>query len=320
MIKQSGSRAIPRMDLGVALMEFIDNQNDFVGSQVFPAFKTQVKAATYSAITRESLAQTADTKRSTRGNYNRGGFTTKDKNYSCEENGYEQLLGDDERKQYANDFDAELIASMVAEGVVLRNQEARIAAKVFDTAVFTGSDLYTDNSGTPWSTAATDIKAQVDAGMKKVRSNCGMLPNALIINYNTLCHMLKNTALIGAVQPTKFPARDVLESAIAAWLGVKKLIVAKAIKNSSNQGKAFVAADIWSNLYAMLAIIAEDGQNLAQPTLGRTFMWVEDCPDNVFVEQYRDDPARSDVFRTRQHTDEILVDPYFGHLLKVVTS
>ena len=35
------------------------------------------------------------------------------------------------------------------------------------------------------------------------------------------------------------------------------------------------------------------------------------------VEQYRDDASRSDIFRVRQHVDEIVIDPYFAHLMKV---
>ena len=68
----------------------------------------------------------------------------------------------------------------------------------------------------------------------------------------------------------------------------------------------------------LLAISAQDGQDPTQPSLGRTFLWANDSPENVMVEQYRDESIRSDVFRSRQHTDELLLDKYFGHLLKVV--
>jgi hypothetical protein len=37
----------------------------------------------------------------------------------------------------------------------------------------------------------------------------------------------------------------------------------------------------------------------------------------VTVEQYRDEEARADIFRVRQNTDELIIDPYFGHLMKV---
>jgi hypothetical protein len=319
-IIQSGARANPRLDLGVALMEFIDTQDSFIGTKVCPVFKTQVKEGTYSAITRETLVQTGTTRRSTKGNYNRGTFGTKDKTFACKENGWEQPLGDDERNLYASDFDAEFSATKVAEGVVLRGQEARVADLIFNTTTFTGASLYTDNSGTPWTTAATDARAQIVAARGKVRANCGMLPNALIMNYTNFERLKSNTGIIAAIQYTSRAVDAEIGNAIADYFGVKYLFVAKAIKNSAKEGQAFAGADIWSNLYAMLAVVAENPNDLSQPAIGRTFLWAKDCPENVYVESYRDESVRGDVFRVRQHTDEELIDANFGHLMKVATS
>ena len=317
----SGTRATPRLDLGVALMEFLDQQSDFIGPQAFPVFKSNLKSAAYSAITRESLAQTGDTKRSQRGNYNRGSFGAKDKTFACVENGWEQPLSDDERKLYSRDFDAEFAATKIAEGVVLRNQEARIAAKVFDTAVFTGSSLYLDvSSSAPWTTVGSAIKSTITAGKAAMRANCGMLPNALILNYTNVERLKATTEIKDAIKYTSFPSDDMLFSALASYFGVKKVLVGNAIKNSAKEGATFSGADIWSNLYAALAIVPDNAEDLSLPALGRTFLWTEDCPENVFVEYYRDETIRSDVFRTRQHTDENLIDKYFGFLIKVAAS
>jgi hypothetical protein len=44
---------------------------------------------------------------------------------------------------------------------------------------------------------------------------------------------------------------------------------------------------------------------------------VSDSPENAVVEQYRAEEIRSDIFRVRQHVDEMVIDPYFAHLLKI---
>ena len=103
---------------------------------------------------------------------------------------------------------------------------------------------------------------------------------------------------------------------MADILGVKRIVVGRAIYNTAKEGKAFQGADIWSDDFAMVAVIGE-GQRLSDPTVGRTFLWTADSPENATVEQYRDDAARSDIFRVRQHVDEIIIDPYFAHLMKV---
>ena len=107
-VDYSGSRAVPRMELGEAALEFTQQQNEFIGTQVLPIFPTKKKSSIFPAITRESITREADTKRAPRGNYNRDGFSAKDKQYNCEEFGLEGVLDDGERTLYSTDFDAEL--------------------------------------------------------------------------------------------------------------------------------------------------------------------------------------------------------------------
>lgn len=316
-VEYSGQRATPRLDLGAAIFEFMQDAKDFIGTQIFPIFDTKLKKSTYPAITRESLTQVGDTKRAMRGNYNRGGMGAKDKSYSCEENGWESPLDDSERALYATDFDAELAQSKIALGVVLRNQEKRVADRLFDTSVFTGSDLYTDNSANPWTDVSKDPILQVRAAKGKIRANCGMLPNALIMSYTNLERLKGMTVIKDAIKYVAKTTDAELANALADLFGVKYIFIGNAIKNAAKEGKAFASADIWSSSYVSLAIIADNAKDLTQPTVGRTFLWTADCPENAYVEQYRDETIRSDVFRVRQHTDEKLIDPYFAHLMKV---
>ncbi len=318
-IDQSGARATPRLDLGAALEEYVQNAGDFIGTKLFPIFKTPQKAANFSAITRETLTQSPDTKRSKEGNYNRGSIGAKDITYACKENGFEMPLDDGDRKNYEKDFDAELAVSKAAMNIVLRGQEVRIAAKAFDTAVFTGAALTTDVSGSnAWSDATKDIIKTVRDGKAKVRQNCGLLPNAIVISYTNLNRCLENNGIKDAIKYTARPTEAEIINALKDLFGLQYVLVANAIKNSAKEGQAFSGTDIWSSTYALLAVVAADGQDITQPSVGRTMLWANDSPENVMVEEYRDNPIRSDVFRSRQHTDELLLDKYFGHLLKVV--
>jgi len=313
----TGTRGVPRLDLGAALLEFIQEEKAFIGTQLFPVFKSPEKKANYPAITRASLTQTADTKRGSKGNYNRGSMGAKDKSFACEENGFEMPLSDDDRALYKTDFDAEWASTKGAGGILLRNQEGRIATKAFSTSTFTGSALYTDNSGTPWATIGTDIVGQVIDGKEKVRKNCGIEPNALVLSKANVNKCLKNTAIKAAISYTARPTEAEIINALKDLFGVKKLLIGNAVKNSAKEGAVFSGDDIWNATHVLLAVVAEDGQDLTQPSIGRTFLWDKDCPENVHVESYRDEPIRSDIFRARSHTDEVLIDPYFGHLLKV---
>lgn len=316
-INQSGTRTVPRLDLGAAFMEFVDQQTMLAGLQALPIFKSMKKAGTFNAITRECLTKDVETKRAPRAGYNREGAETVEVQFSCEEHGLEGILDDSERELYASDFDAELVTTQQTGGLVLLSQEKRIAAALLNTTTFTGSALYTDNSGAPWDAAGSDAIGQVKLAREKVRQNTGLEPNALIMSKTNLDRLLLNTAVKAAIQYVAKLTEAELVNNLAEILGVKRLIVGKAIRNSANKGKTFVGADVWNDDYALVAVVASEGQNLAQPSIGRTILWSEDSPENSVVEQYRDDKVRSDIFRVRHTVDELIIDPYFGHLMKV---
>jgi len=315
-VDYSGSRAVPRLDLGEATLEFTQQQNEFIGTQVLPIFQTKKKSSIFPAITRESITREADTKRAPRGNYNRDGFSAKDKQYNCEEFGLEGVLDDGERTLYSTDFDAELTTVQIVTRRVLQAQERRVAGLMFNTAVFTGAQLYTDNSATPWTNASTDVIAQVRAIREKVRANSGIDPSTLIFSKANLDRLLNNSVIKDCIKYVARLTEAEILNALADVLGVKNILIGRGIYNTAKEGKTFVNGDIWNTSYAMVAVIG-DPNRLSDPSVGRTFLWASDSPENATVEQYRDDASRSDIFRVRQHVDEIVIDPYFAHLMKV---
>jgi len=320
MIEQSGTRTTPRLDLGAAVMEFMEQGAGLIGTRVLPIFPAARRDGIFNAITRECLTRDLHTKRAMRGKYNREGIETAEVTYKCEEHGLEGALDDGERSLYANDFDAEMVTVQGITGLLLLAQEKRIASAVFNTSVFTGSSLYSDNSSTPWGTAATDIIGQILAAKEKVRQLTGMKPNAIIMSETNKNRCLQNTGIKAAIQYVARLTEAEIMNALADLFGVKYVLVGGAIRNTANKGKTFSGADVWSPLYAMLAVIAEDSQNLAQPCIGRSMLWTEDSPENALVEQYRDEEIKSNIYRVRHSVDELIIDPSFAHLLKVSTT
>jgi len=289
----------------------------FIGITMLPVFPTRKKAAAFSAITRESILRRRNVKRAAKSAYNRDSYEGDDISYSCQEYGHEQPLDDSERALYASDFDAELVAVMVAEGVLTREQEIRIAAALFNTTTWTGDALYTDYSADPWDSADADIIGQVKAMKEKVRQNVGMEPDSLLVskvqfdNATTI-----NSDILDRLKYTQTATKRALEENLAAILGIGRVVVGNGVYNSAAEGQDMTAADIWSDDYAMVAVTAKTNQ-LAEPCLGRTMLWTADSPENVTVEEYREPQSRSGIYRVRQQTDEKVFDPYFAHLAKI---
>ena len=323
MANPSSALTTLRPDLAQTLEEYdlaADRQN-FIGLQAMPVFDAEEQSGTFGVIPVEQLLKNVTTKRSPSSGYSRSSTDFTENSYATEERGHEEPVDDNDAKVYRHYFDAEVLAASRALDAVLRDLEKEIADLIFNTTTFTGADLYTDTS-VPWTTHAT-AKPINDVGTayEKVWSNCGLEPNALIMN-RTRFRDLKFVDQIkdsitasGAGDAAKLS--DITVQMLAQVFDIKYILVAGGSKNTAKEGQDAVISRIWSNDYVMVAHIAED-QDLRKPALGRTFHWDEDGSSiNGTVEEYRDETIRSNIYRSRMQAKSKIIMVECGHLLKV---
>jgi len=319
MTNYSGTYATPRLDLGEAFWEY--NQANAsasnIATSVLGTFNSSVKAGTFSAITREGILKSDSTARAAKSAYARGAHQAEDKAFACIEYGYEEVVDDSERALYASDFDAEMASLVIAAGKIERAQELRTSAAVFNATTWTGASLYTDVSSVPWATITTDIIGDVIAAKEKVRTGTGMGANALIIGEATMADLLTNTGIKNQFPGAPMITYDMVQSALSSIFGLDRLIVGGAVQNTAAEGQTAVIADAWSNTYAMVAKVANSGDSLSTPCIGRSVLWSGDSASNLVVETYREEQSRGDVVRARQNVDELIIDASFGHLLEI---
>lgn len=318
---QKGTLATPRLDLGAALEEYPLAPQGLIGLQALPVFPTPKREGQYNTVTRESILRTRNVKRGAGGAYSRDSFDTDLLSYACQEYGHEQPMGDDMAEYYASMFDCEMTAAAMAQNVLLREQEKRIAA-VFQDVSATGwysstAALYTDCS-TDWDSASATIVADVDGAKEKVRQNCGLAANTMIISAAVLPWFKKNTDMLARLQYTTQMTDNVIIGMLPSIFGLQKVLVAGGVYDTAGEGVTMSLSDIWSDNYAWIGVTATTN-NLAEPCVGRTFLWSSDSPDNVTVESYREEQTRSTIYRVRQHLDEVIQDLYFGHVLLIDT-
>jgi len=313
MIQQT-TRAVGRADLGEAVHEYNLTGEGFIASEILPVRPVKKKAATLSVITRENLKR-ADAKHANGAGYNRVNLTAEDLAYACVEYGLEGPLTDDDRENFASDFDAELETVADVENKLLTEREIRVAALVFNTTTWTGASLYTNNSGSPWDTITTKIITQIAAAKEKVRLSTGTKANALIIGEAAMQNLLINTEIIGRFPGATIVTEAMLRSQIASLFGLEDLIVGGKAYDSAKEGQDFVAGDIWADDYAMVAKISKGSLN--DPGLGKTVLWEPLTSEIATVEEYREEQTKSDIYRVSHYLDEKIFDPYFAHLMKI---
>ena len=313
--------AIVRNDLGTIAWEYAmeASQRGFVGDRIFPVFETSRKEGEYPVITVESFLKAQPTRRAPQSAYNRSDYTFKNQTYSCEENGFEELLDDSERALYGDaQIEAEAIAVMRAVDVVLRRKEARQITMAIDTASI-------DNAGAavPWSTAATATpRIDVLAAKEAMRSNYGVKPNVMVISDASKNDLLLTAEITDALKytnPIELGGEDAQLAVLASYFGVDQVIVADAQIDSAKKGQSKSLSDLWTNTICGLYKVAS-GRDLKEPSFGRTMLWTSDSPQMMVTEQYREDSKRSDVFRARQNTDEVYTFVGAGRLITAVSA
>ena len=291
------SEAMIRPDLGTLAYEFSLSaaQQGFVGQIVLPGFMTRLQSAQYPVIPAEAILEVGDTLRAPRSAYARGDWEFEWADYTCKENGWEEPLDDTEAAMFRDYFDAEVVAVQRAVLMVLRSQERRVDA---------------------------DPLSDVEKAKEHFRYAVGLKPNALVMDEDVLRHISMCEAVMERVKytsPNAIRGQLTIEQ-LKAYFGVENIVVAGAVFNSAKKGKPKQIEAIWPKDKVLLARLSSGGQDLKEPSLGRTFIWEEDAPGLLVTEQYREEQTRSDVYRVRQNTDECVQFAGAGYILTGITA
>lgn len=307
---------LQRPDLASLAWEYNLNAplQGFIGTEILPFFPVSEEAGDYPMIPIEAILKLEDTSRRVRGAYQRGDYEFETDTYKCKENGWEEPLDDVERKLYQRYFDAEEVATKRAMDKVLRNQEKRISAYLFNTSNITNTGAVT----TEWDTAATCTpRADVMSAKSTLRAATGIQVDSMALSLVNFESVLASSEFLSAFQyttPIQSMPMDAQRRVVAQYFMVDNIFIGGAMYDSAKKGQSYSLSDIWDDEYCLL-FKRSSGLDLMDPALGRTFLWTQDSPDNTVVEEYREENIRSDIYRVRQYTDEELIFAGAGYLL-----
>jgi hypothetical protein len=311
-----------RPDISGMFMEFDleANQQRMIGLRVFPVFEAGLQAGPFGKITIESLLRAVRTNRASGGGYNTTEFEFTTDTYATNEHGLVVPVDKRNAAIYANYFDAEVVAAKLARHGVMVNQEARIAAKVFNAGTFSPTAVTNEWDDADNAAPIDDIEAAVQRLYAK-----GVIANALVLNWKVFRNLRNCGQVIdritsaGAGQSAK--PSQITAQLLATVFDLEQVIVAGAQSNSAAQGQAASIGSVWSDEYAMVCRVASPGASIEEPCLGRTFHWGEDGSSiGGTYESWYDEDIRGDKVRCRMDTDEKLLYSDAGELLSNITT
>lgn len=312
-----------RPELEESLEEF-DTAADrlgFIGAKVLPVKEVKTAKGNFGLIPIEEKLRNDDKMlRAARAGYSRGDYKFEQASWETFEYGHEEVVDEKEEALYEGYFDLEVESAEIARDKVLRGQEIRIAAAVFDNTVFTTTAV-----GTEWSDLA-NAKPVDDVRAARIRAYAasGIWPDTLIFDEIVRLNLIENVQVrdrimsVGAGDPTK--ATDVTNAMLAAVFALPNIIVSQSTQNTANQGQAAVLSQIWDDEFAMITRTAKT-DSVKTPAIGRSFHWGGD--GSTFggtVESYEEPQTRADIIRVRHQVGEEILFTNGSQLLENITA
>lgn len=270
-------------DLRSALADFIA-----------PRVPTGTSSGQYKFYGEKNAFQVYDTLRAIGGQNRRIEFEATDPTFSCRPRGLEIPIDDEERNRAGDAHQTQLeeakIKTLISTSVL--SHEADVL-----TAALAG--LSAAGGVGVWSNAANDPVAEIDNLIESIATSGGMMPNRIAFGLGAW-RVFRNHPKVIARQPG------------AALIGVTEDQAAKMTMNPgievrvgmlSRDAKKFGAAKDAVNLVGaeVLLFYGQDNPTTMDPSFMKTFMPTVTGVDSV--NQYRDEKANSDVYKTNWSDD-----------------
>lgn len=298
---------------------YMQEPSNFVADQVFPVVPVAKASDVFFKIPKGNFFRDDVQKRPMGGRAAVTTMMTTTDTYVCEEEALAAVIDDRERQNQTNPFNVERSKVRLLTQQHLIHRDRRWAADFFTTGKW-GTDVAGVNSGPvgaqviKWNLSTGTPIDNVDAYKAAMLKATGMEPNVLVLGLDAFI-ALKNHPTIKEL--IKYTERAIVTEAIlAAALGVEKVVVAKSVFNSAQEGVT-EAMGMIVNAKAALLAYAAPAPGLEVPTAGYTFAWngllgagAYDAP--VAVARWRDEPAHSDYFEVRMAWQSKVIAPDLG--------
>lgn len=324
----SSPSTFQRPDLGQAYLEFdlMSHIQGFIGLKLMPLTPVALQASNFSKVLIEQLLNSdRKVKRAPGSGYARNETQFTQDNYATEERGVEELLDDRDRATFAyTGIQFEQLAADRAVADLLRDLEIEIAAIIQDSATYDTSGVSTE-----WSTHASAVPiANVMTARETFKGQCGVYPNKIAMSEKVATNVVQCAEVkdvlkyVGHADPGTLlggmgASSGVLaktSAALAQIFRVEEVCISPAVSNSANSGQSATLADIWNDEYVSL-MRSPEGGDVRSVGFGRTFAF-----EQMVLEQYRDEPKRSDVVRARFDLDVKVIHAECIHVLTNITA
>jgi len=291
---------------------YIQSQTNFVANQVFPSIPVEKQSDKYFVYTKGDWFRDEAEVRAPASPSAGSGYTLSTSTYNALVYAFHKDVDDQTRANSDNPLAPDRDATTFITQRMLLRQEIQWTSDFFTTSVWA-----TDKTGgtdfTKWSSyAASDPIEDVEAGKQTILDSTGMMPNTLVLSYAVYRQLRNHPDIIDRIKYTSSNTVDT--QTIGRLLGVDRVLVSRAVKNSAAEG-ATVSMGSIAGKNALLCYVAPS-PGVLTPSAGYTFTWrgVSDgMGQTVGVSRFRMPELRADRIESQMAWDNKVIGTDLGY-------
>ena len=298
---------------------YIQSQTNFIANQVFPQIPVEKQSDKYFVYTKGDWFRDEAQVRAPASPSAGSGYTLSTSTYNALVYAFHKDVDDQTRANsdtpLAPDRDA---TTFITQRMLLR-QEIQWTSDFFTTGVW-GTDVVGGTDFTKWSSyASSDPIEDVETGKQTILDSTGMMPNTLVLSYAVFRQLRNHPDIIDRV---KYTSSNTVDTAtIARLLGVDRILVSRAVKNSAAEGATVSMGSIAGKNAKLCHTTNSPG--ILTPTAGYTFTWrgVSDGMGmTVGVSRFRLPELRADRIESQMAWDNKVIGSDLGYFFSAAVA
>jgi hypothetical protein len=304
---------VPLTEISVAYRQDASN---FIAERVFPGLNVAKQSNKYFVFDRNAFFRDHMQKRAAGEESAGSGYGLSNDSYFCDVWALHKDISDFDRANTDSPLDGDRSAVQFLTQNALIRKERNWATNFFTTGVWT-----TDASVTQWSNyVSSNPLGDIDVGKETILGSTGHLPNTLVLGYQVFNKLKEHPDIVDRVKYTS--SRVVTEDLLASLFGVDRVLVPKAIADTTAEGKAAAPALIQGK-HALLCYVAPS-PGLEAVSAGYTFNWTGFAPGfsgmGAAIEKLRMEHLKSDRIEAHMAFDQKVVSQQCGYFMGSVVA
>lgn len=245
---------------------YMQQAKNFIATRVFPIVPVSKQSDKFFTYTKNDWFRDEAQRRADATESAGGGYNLSTDSYQADVYAFHKDIGDQTRANADAPINVDREAVEFVTSRLLLKMETQFVANYFTTSVW-GTDYTPSNL---WSDYATsDPISDIETGKRAILSVTGYEPNTLVLGYDVFTSLKNHPDLVDRIKYTS--SQIITEELLASLFDVPRVMVAKAVKATNNEG-ATGAYAFTHGKHALLTYSAPSA-GLLQPSGGYIMSW-----------------------------------------------